>query len=195
MASTIRVALADGDEEIRVVLGRMVSALGCQIASIAKTGRELVEQCLALRPDLVLAEVSMPELDGFGAASLIAQQSPAPVILLAQRCDAGLIERAIQAAAMILLVKPVTEDQLRPAIALATARYVRLQAVEREAADLRQALADRKLIEKAKGVLMRHFALDEANAFRRLQSLSSTKHLKLVDMAQAILNAVQVFDG
>ncbi|MGH7192884.1 MAG: ANTAR domain-containing response regulator, partial [Candidatus Saccharimonadales bacterium] len=136
-----------------------------------------------------------PELDGFGAAALIAQQSPAPVILLTKRSDAHQIEGALQAAVMALLVKPITEDQLRPAIALATARYSRFQAIQREAADLRQALADRKIIEQAKGILMRHFALDEADAFRRLQSLSSTKHLKLVDMAQAILNAVEVFDG
>lgn len=195
MTSTIRVAIADGEEEIRVVLGRLLSAVGCQIASIAKTGRELVEQCAALRPDLVLAEASLPELDGFSAAALIAQQSPAPVILLTNRSDAHEVERAIQAAVMALLVKPITEDQLRPAIALATSRYSRYLTMQREAADLRQALADRKIIEKAKGILMRHFALDEANAFRRLQSLSSTKHLKLVDMAQAILNAVEVFDG
>lgn len=195
MTSTIRVAIADGEEEIRVVLGRVLSAVGCQVASIARTGRELVEQCAALRPDLVLAEVSLPELDGFAAAALIAQQSPAPVILLSNHCDARHVDRATQAAVMALLVKPVTEEQLRPAIALATSRFSRFQAIQREAEDLRQALADRKLIEKAKGILMRHFALDEANAFRRLQSLSSTKHLKLVDMAQAILNAVQVFDG
>jgi len=192
---TIRVAIADGEQEIRVVLGRLLSALGCEIASIAKTGRELVEQCAALRPELVVAEASLPELDGFGAAALIAQQSPAPVILLTKRSDAHQIERALQAAVMALLVKPITEDQLRPVIALATARYSRFQAIQREAADLRQALADRKIIEQAKGILMRHFALDEADAFRRLQSLSSTKHLKLVDMAQAILNAVEVFDG
>lgn len=195
MTATIRVALADGDGEIREVLGRMLSALGCQVASIAKTGRELVEQCLALRPDLIVSEVSLPELDGFAAASLIAQQSPAPIVLLTSRSDARQIDRAIQTAAMALLVKPVTEELLGPAIALATSRYGRIQAVEREAADLRQALADRKIIERAKGILMRHFALDEANAFRRLQSLSSTKHLKLVDMAQAILQAVEVFDG
>lgn len=195
MTSTIRVAIADGEEEIRVVLGRMLAAVGCQVASIAKTGRELVEQCAALRPDLVMAEAALPELDGFAAAALIAQQSPTPVILLANHSDDRQVERAVQTAVMALLVKPITENQLRPAIALATARYSRFQAVQREAADLRQALADRKIIEKAKGVLMRHFALDEADAFRRLQSLSSTKHLKLVDMAQAILNAVEVFDG
>lgn len=195
MTSTIRVSIADGDDELRLVLGRMLSALGCQVASRARTGRELVEHCLAMQPDLVVAEAAMPELDGFAAAALIAQQSPAPVILLTARADAAQVDRAVQAPVMALLVKPVTEEHLRPAIALAASRFSRLQAAQHEAADLRQALADRKIIERAKGVLMRHFNLDEANAFRRLQSLSSTKHLKLVDMAQAILNAVQVFDG
>jgi two-component system, response regulator PdtaR len=194
VSSILRVAIADDEDEIRAVLGRMLRALGYDVAAMARTGRELVERCVALRPDLVIADVVMPELDGFGAAAQIAERAPAPVILIAAHCDDELVDRAVEAQVMAYLVKPITEGQLSPAIALATSRYEELEAVQQESADLRQALADRKIIEKAKGVLMRHLAADEATAFRRLQSLSSTKHLKLVDMAEAILDAVRVLD-
>ena len=97
VSSILRVAIADDEDEIRAVLGRMLRALGYDVAAMARTGRELVDRCIALRPDLVIADVVMPELDGFGAAAQIAERAPAPVILIAAHCDDELVDRAGEA--------------------------------------------------------------------------------------------------
>jgi two-component system, response regulator PdtaR len=154
-----------------------------------------VEQCRTTRPDLVITDVKMPTLDGIDAAAQIYRDNPLPVILVSAYHDAALIERAEADHVMAYLVKPIKQADLEPAIALAMRRFEQFQELRREAADLRQALEDRKIIERAKGLLMKKTDLDEPAAFRRLQKLASEKNLKLVEIARMIVTADEAFQA
>jgi two-component system, response regulator PdtaR len=194
-ALSLRIAVADDDREVREVLGKMLEALGHQVSIQASTGRELVEQCLAEGADLVMTDIQMPDMDGLDAAGIIYQNSPIPILLLSGHCDRELIERAEENHVFAYLLKPITQAQLEPAIALAMRRYEEFQALKHEADDLRQALADRKLIERAKGLLMKHLNLDEQDAFRKLQKLASSKNKKLIEIAEMVLTMAEALNG
>jgi two-component system, response regulator PdtaR len=123
----------------------------------------------------------------------IYQEKPIPVILVSAFNDAALIERAESDHIMGYLVKPIKQADLGPTIAIAVRRFEQFKLLRQEAADLRQALADRKVIEKAKGILMKKTGLDETEAFRRMQKLASDKNHKLVEIATMILTADEAF--
>ncbi len=133
----------------------------------------------------------MPRVDGIDAAMQIYADRPVPVILVSAYSDAKLIERAEADHIMAYLVKPIKQADLEPAIGLAMRRFEQFQALRDEAADLRQALADRKIIEQAKGILMKVLGLSEADAFRRLQKTASAKNLKLIEVAQMALEMAE----
>jgi response regulator NasT len=155
--------------------------------AVAQDGRELVERCQAARPDLVITDIKMPELDGIDAAVAIYRERPVPIILVSAYHDAALVERAEADHVLGYLVKPIKHGDLEPVIALAMRRFEQFEALRREAADLRQALEDRKVLERAKGILMKHGPLDEGAAFGRLQELAGEQKSKLVEIARLIL--------
>src|SRR6185295_16498948 len=155
--------------------------------SVAENGKQLVEHCRELSPDLVITDIKMPEMDGIEASTQICQERAVPVILVSAYHDPALIERAEADHVQAYLVKPIGIADLPPAIAIAVRRFGELQALQKDCIDLRQALSDRKLIERAKGILMKVARIDEPEAFQRLQQLASEKNQKLVDAAQAIL--------
>jgi response regulator NasT len=189
--ANLRIVVADDEPDMRDYFQKILPRLGHQVVGVAQTGRELVERCRALRPDLVITDIKMPELDGIEAATCIYEERPVPVILVSAFHDPRLIERAEQDHILGYLVKPVKQADLAPAIALAVRRFEQFQALTAEAADLRQALEDRKVIEKAKGVLMKGIGLDEQDAFRRLQKLASGQNRKLVEVARMIVAGEQ----
>ena len=133
----------------------------------------------------------MPVVDGIEAAERITQARPIPIILLTAYDEAQLVERAAQANISAYLMKPVAEEDLLPAITLALARFRQFQALRQEVADLREALEARKVIERAKGILMRRLNLTEEEAFRRLQKQSQDSNRKLAQVADAIVVADQ----
>lgn len=157
--------------------------------------RELLELCQSTRPDLVITDIRMPDMDGIQASVQIARQQPLPVILVSAHHDADDIHRAEADHILAYLVKPIKQTDLEPAIAIALRRFEQFQALRKEAADLRQALDDRKVIERAKGIIMKKTGLEEAEAFKRLQKLASDRNKKLVEVAQMILTAEEAFGG
>jgi response regulator NasT len=189
MTASLRIAVADDERDMRDYFQKCLTRLGHQVVAVSENGRELVERCRALRPDLVITDIKMPDMDGIEAATEIYRDRPIPVILVSAYHDAALVERAEADHILGYLVKPIKQADLEPVIGLAMRRFEQFESLRREAADLRQALEDRKLIERAKGVLMRRGQLDEQDAFRRLQKLASEKSRKLVDIAQMILVA------
>lgn len=189
----LRIAVADDEPDMQEYFQRILPRLGHEVIFVAENGRQLVEVCERMQPDLVITDIKMPELDGIQAAEAICRQRPLPIILVSAHSDPGLIERAENDHVMAYLVKPIKQADLEPAIAIAVRRFAQFQAVRQEAEDLRQALRDRKIIERAKGILMRKGQLDEANAFRRLQKLASQRNQKLVAIAEAILVAEEAF--
>lgn len=195
MTETLRVAIADDDADTRRTLTAMLISLGHEVVFAGVTGRELVHHCLEEAPDLVLTDIDMPDMDGLDAAMVIYERSPAPVILLTGFCTPDLIERAEQNHVLGYLIKPATQTQLEAAIGLAVRRHQEFESLRREAADLRQSLADRKMIERAKGLLMKHLGVDEPEAFRRLQKFASTKNKKLIEIAETIVTASEALNG
>lgn len=185
MIESLRIAVADDEGDMRDWFERMIPLMGHQVVAIAENGRELVEFCRATQPDLVITDVKMPVMDGIEAAQAICRERPVAIILVTAYHDPELIRRAEADDVQAYLVKPVGQADLAPAIALAARRFADVQ--RREAADLRQSLADRKIIEQAKGVLMSVVGVDEREAFQRLQEMASEKNQKLVEVAHLVL--------
>ena len=190
--SRLRIAVADDDPAVCRFYQEALGRLGHEV-TVAPDGRRLVEQCRAARPDLILTDIKMPDLDGIAAAAEITQAGPVPVILVSAYHEPELVERAGLEYIFAYLVKPITEADLVPAIGMALQRFERFQALHKEAADLRQALEDRKVIERAKGIIMRRVGVDEPEAYRRLRRLASDRNHKLAEVAQLVLNAEEVF--
>jgi response regulator NasT len=189
MNLSLRIAVADDEPDMRDYFQKSLARLGHQVVVVAKNGRELVEQCRAARPDLVITDIKMPDMDGIDAANQLYRELPVPVILVSAFHDPELVARAESDHVLAYLVKPIKQTDLAPAIALAMRRFEQFEALRQEAADLRQALEDRKIIERAKGILMKRGSLDEQEAFRRLQKLASEKSRKLIDIAQMVVVA------
>jgi len=187
----LRILVAD-DESIRLLsLRKQLAALGHNVVAEASTGDEAVTLAASALPDLAILDIKMPVVDGIEAAEKITQARPIPIILLTAYDEAQLVERAAQANISAYLMKPVAEEDLLPAITLALARFRQFQALRQEVADLREALEARKIIERAKGILMRRLNLTEEEAFRRLQKQSQDSNHKLAQVAEAIVVADQ----
>ncbi len=195
MSTSLRILVADDEPDMRQYFQKILPHMGHEVVGAARDGKELLEKCRACRPDLVITDIKMPDMDGIEAAAQIAREQPIPVILVSAFHDPELIDRAEGDHVFGYLVKPIKQADLGPTIALAMRRFEQFQQLRRESADLRQALEDRKQIEKAKGVLMKRANLDEEKAFRRLQKLASDKNLKLAEAARVVLLAEEAFQA
>src|SRR5947209_4083586 len=189
MHRPLRIAVADDERDVRDFFGEFLPPLGHTVVGTAADGRELIDLCRKEKPDLIIADIKMPETDGIDAARVVYRERPVPVILVSAYHDTTLLARAEAEHVLAYLVKPIKAADLAPAIGVATKRFEEFQALRQEADDLRQALEDRKVIERAKGVLMKRAGLEEAEAFRRMQKLASEKSRKLADIAAMILVA------
>jgi response regulator NasT len=189
MNHSLRIAVADDEPDMRDYFMKILPRLGHHVVAAVSDGRQLVEVCKKHQPDLVITDIKMPTMDGIDAAQKIYEHKPIPVIVVSAYHDTELIERAEADHVLGYLVKPIKQADLEPTIALAMRRFEQFETLRREAADLRQALEDRKIIERAKGILMKKAELDEQAAFRRLQKLASEKNLKLVELGRMILTA------
>jgi AmiR/NasT family two-component response regulator len=189
MDRSLRIAVADDERDMRDFFREFLPPLGHTVVGTAATGTELVALCRAEKPDMVITDIKMPDMDGIDAAAAVCRDTPVPVILVSAFHERELLARAEAEHVLAYLVKPIKAADLVPAIGIALRRFGQFRALQQEAADLRQALEDRKVIERAKGVLMKRAALDEAEAFRRMQKLASEKSRRLVEIAAAILMA------
>ena len=188
----LRIAIADDEVEIRQFLREVLTQLGHNVVVEAETGKQLVEQCRAALPDLVVTDIRMPDMSGLEAAAAVNKERQAPVVLVTAHHDADFLS-AGNGHVMAYLSKPVKPVDLLAAVNLAVLRFEQFQQLQREAASLRQALEDRKVIERAKGVLMKRLQVDEEEAFRRLRKLASDQNLKLVEVSRRVVASEEVF--
>ncbi len=193
MTPTLRIAVADDERRMRQYYQETLTLLGHQVSCTARTGRELVQYCQNDRPDLIITDIRMPDMDGIDAVSQVSRDRPIPSILVSAYHDPELFERAHDEHILAYLVKPIDQASLEAAIAIAVQRFQQFQALHAEAGELRRALDDRKLIERAKGIVMKRAGLDEEAAFLRLQRLARESGRKIVEVARMILNTEAAF--
>jgi len=169
----------------------MLTNLGYLVVGEAGDGRSVVNMARELRPDLVIMDIKMPDMDGIEAARILTQEEIAPVIFLTAYSQKELVDQAKEAGVVAYLVKPFRESDLAPAIEIALARFEQFKALKKEVADLKEALETRKLVERAKGILMDTQGLSEAEAFRRIQKLSMDTRKPMKEVAEAIILAYE----
>jgi two-component system, response regulator PdtaR len=183
----VRILIAEDETIIRLDLRDLLEKAGFDVCAEAKDGVEAVELARASLPDLAIMDVKMPRLDGIEAARTILEERPIPIVMLTAYGQEELVSRAVEAGVFGYLVKPFRESDLLPAIATARARHEELAAVREEAESLAEALAARKAIERAKGILMAKEGLTEADAFARLRKASQVSGRPLKVVAEALL--------
>lgn len=183
----LRVLIADDDPIIRLDLRQMLENLGYDVVAEAGDGAEAVSLARELSPDLCILDVKMPKSDGIEAATTLAEEDIAPALMLTAYSDAELIQRATNAGVFGYLVKPFKPSDLPPAIEVARSRYVQNQELRKEASDAVERLEVRKLVDRAKGILMDSLNISEAEAYRRLQSQSMNNRKSMRAIAEAVI--------
>ncbi|MCH4157417.1 MAG: response regulator [Acidaminococcaceae bacterium] len=185
----LKIIIADDEALIRMDLREMLAAAGHEIIAEGANGEEALEATRDLHPDLVIMDVKMPKMDGLTAAKLINEEQLAPVLLLTAYSQKDIVEQAKEAGVLAYIVKPVREEQLFPALEIAVSRFKEFQAFKAEVDQLRASLATRKLLDRAKGILMTAHGFTEQEAYRRMQQFSMNRRMSIKDVAQAIIDA------
>jgi two-component system, response regulator PdtaR len=192
MAQQMRLVIADDESLIRMNLKETLVGLGYLVVGEAGDGVSVVNLARELRPDLVIMDIKMPKLDGIQAAKVLTEDKIAPVLLLTAYSDRELVDRAREAGVVNYIVKPFRDAELLPAIEIAMARYAEFQEMDKQIDNLKETLETRKLVERAKGVLMDTQGLKEQEAFRKIQQLSMNTRKSMREIAQAILLTAQI---
>lgn len=187
-------ALICEDEGLHVMaIRKALVRAGYQVVGEAMEGRKAIELARELKPDLVLMDINMPgPVNGIAATREILQTDPMPIIMLTAYSDDESVNSALDAGACAYLVKPITSEQLLPAIKLAMARFQDLQDALHESADMKEALETRKLVERAKGIYMQRRQMSENDAFRAIQKISRDKCQTMKQTALEIIKASEL---
>ena len=188
MKPSLRVVVAEDEALIRLDLVEMLTEAGYEVVGQAGDGEAAISISEKEKPDLVVMDVKMPKLDGISAAERIANQRIAPVVILTAFSQRDLVERARDAGAMAYLTKPFTIEDLMPAIELAVSRFQEIKQLDAEVTDLQEQLKARKLIEKAKGILMKNLKISEPEAFKWMQKTAMDKRRSMTDVAQLVMD-------
>jgi two-component system, response regulator PdtaR len=189
----LKIVIVEDDPTIRMFLkSSLEEQLGHQVIGEAGTGTDMVRTVLDLEPDVVVFDIHLPRLNGLDALRQIYQERVIAAVAITADRDQDLVRRALEEHVLAFLVKPVEAHQLGAAVLVAWARFEELKQLTDENATLRNSLQNRKIIERAKGVLMKRHRWSEAEAFRRLQRASMNNRTTMIDLAQAVLNGKEV---
>ena len=185
-----RILVAEDEALIRLDLAEMLIEAGYDVVGQASNGEQAVALSRELKPDLVLMDVKMPVLDGISAAEQIGEERIAPVVMLTAFSQTELVERARDAGVMAYIIKPFTAADLAPAIAIARSRWVEMHALEAEIADLWERFETRKIVDRAKGVLMAQLMITEPEAFSWIQKTAMDRRLSMREVAATVLSGM-----
>ena len=186
---SLRILIADNESIIRMDLKELLEEAGHEVVGEAADGLKAVELTRKLKPDLVIMDIKMPEMDGIAAAKMISNEKLAPVLLLTAYSQKEIVEKAKDSGVLAYLVKPVKESNLFPAMEIALSRFKEYMEIEQELLDLRNSLETRKILDRAKGMLMDAYNLSEQEAFRRIQQYSMAKRKSIKEVAESIIEA------
>lgn len=183
-----KILIAEDNPKTRLFLKNQLELLGYQVEAVSN-GQMAVDMVEEVDPTLVIMDVKMPEMDGIDAARNISSRKIVPIILITGLSSDEMATKAIEAGVFAYLVKPVTKKQLEPAIKLAMARYDQFKSLKVEVDDLKEAIETRKLVERAKGILMKRCNINEDEAFKLLQTHSQKENKKMREIAETIVAA------
>lgn len=188
----LRILIIDDEPIIRLDLKHLLQKLGYEVVGEAGNGIEGIEKARELKPDLCICDIKMPEMDGIEAARILTTERIAPVVLLTAYGQTDLVQKATEAGVSAYIVKPFKESDLVPAIEVALSLWRQFQELEKQVGSLQTALETRKVVEKAKGILMEKHGLKESEAFRRMQQQSMRARKSMKEIAEAILLVEEV---
>jgi response regulator NasT len=191
-SASLKVVVVEDDPTVRLFLKEALENLGHQVVGEAATGTDMVRTVLESEPDVVVFDIHLPRLNGLDALRQIYQERIVAAVAITADRDQELVRRALEEHVLAYLVKPIEPHQLGPALLIARAQFEELRGLTAENANLRQTLQNRKIIERAKGVLQKRYRWTEAEAFRRLQRGAMNRRTTMVELAQDILNGVEV---
>ncbi len=187
----MRILVVDDEAIIRMDLHEMLVDAGHEVVGEAANGEQAVELARKLHPDFIIMDVKMPVMDGITAAKIIAEEDIAPVLLLTAYSQQDIVSKASDAGVIAYLIKPVREEQLFPAMEIAASRFAELQKLNSELGDLKESLETRKLLDRAKGILMTAHGFNEQEAYRKMQQFSMAKRISLKELAESIIEAAE----
>ena len=187
--SSGRVLIAEDNAKTRLFLKNQLELMGFEVVAAVPNGEEAVKLVPELKPDLVIMDIKMPKMNGIEAAKEISSKGLIPIILITGLSSDELAAQAIEAGVFAYLVKPVTKKHLEPAIKIALARYEQFKSLKTEVLDLKDAIETRKLVERAKGILMKRCNISEDDAFKLLQTHSQKENKKMKEVAENIVAA------
>lgn len=185
----LKIIIADDESIIRLDLRQMLEDAGHEIIAEATDGQQAVELARRFYPDLVIMDVKMPRLNGLEAASIINREHLAPVLLLTAYSQQDVVQAAVASGVIAYLVKPIKEDQLFPAIEIAISRFGDIQELEKQIVKLQDTLEMRKLVERAKGIIMELNGINEDIAYKKLQQYAMNKRKSIKEIAQAVIHS------
>lgn len=187
---TRTVVVAEDEALIRMDIAETLRDQGFEVVAEVDNGQSAIELAEKHRPHLVLMDVKMPIMDGITAAEEISRQQLAPVVLLTAFSQKELVDRATEAGAMAYVVKPFSPHDLIPAIEVAISRYEQILALQHEVSSIKEQFETRKLVERAKSLLMTKMGLSEPESFRWIQKTSMDRRLSMKEVAETIVNQV-----
>ena len=190
--SKLKILVAEDETIIRLDLVEMLTEAGYEVVAQAENGLRAIELANELKPDLAILDVKMPQLDGISAAEKII--SIAPVLMLTAFSQKELVDRARDAGVMAYVVKPFSINDLVPAIEIAISRHRQMKSLEKEVADLYERLETRKLIDRAKGILMKALNISEPEAFSWIQKSAMDRRMSMRDIANAVIDPEKAMD-
>lgn len=183
----MRVLIVDDESLIRMDLRDIIESCGHEVVAEGTNGVEALALCKKHKPDIILMDVKMPELDGIEAARQIGFHHEAPVVLLTSYSQQDLIDKARDSGVYGYLIKPVWEEQLVPTLEMALGRYKSDAQLREKMAELEQSLEDRKIIQKGTGILMKLYSISEVEAYNRIRTLSMNKQISIIETCNLII--------
>ncbi len=187
--STLRAVIAEDEQLTRTIIRTRLEKLGHLVVAEAANGLQAVEAVRASQPDLVVLDIKMPELDGIEAARQIMDTSPCAILFLTSFDEQNLVDQAGEVGGLAYLLKPFRKEDLGPAVEIAVKRFRQIQNQAREIENLKEALETRKLLERAKGILMDRHHMTEDEAFKRIHFQARNQNKKMREIAQSIITA------
>ncbi len=189
---SLRAVIAEDEQLTRTIIRARLEKLGHNVVAEAADGAQAIEAARLHKPDVIIMDIKMPNMDGIEAARAILAETPCAILFLSSFNEQELVEQASETGALAYLMKPFRKEDLAPALEMAVRRFRQIQSQTREIEDLKDALETRKLIERAKGILMDRHRMSEEEAFKRIHFQARNQNKKMREIAQSIITAADL---